>query len=115
MVRVANRLRFGIWGFKIQGVFRGCYPSLLGPVDPSIRVLSGRLKLTVRRHKFNKDSHSSGVGVLGFKEFSGDVTPVQRFRGGLVFKAHRLGVSLKPRLESNKKKVTPEVTTDSDQ
>ena len=27
---------------------------------------------------------------------------VQRFRGGLVFKAHRLCVSLNPRLESNK-------------
>jgi len=27
---------------------------------------------------------------------------VQRFRGGLVFKAHRLGVSLNSRLESNK-------------
>ena len=29
--------------------------SLLGPVDPSFRALSGRLKFTVRRHKFNKD------------------------------------------------------------
>ena len=28
--------------------------SLLGPVDPSFRALSGRLKFTVRRHKFNK-------------------------------------------------------------
>ena len=28
---------------------------LLGPVDPSFRALSGRLKFTVRRHKFNKD------------------------------------------------------------
>ena len=27
---------------------------------------------------------------------------VQRFRGGLVFKTHRLGVSLNSRLESNK-------------
>ena len=26
------------------------------PVDPSFRVLSGRLKFTARRHKFNKDS-----------------------------------------------------------
>jgi len=33
----------------------GCrLTSLLGPVDPSFRALSGRLKLTVRRHKFNK-------------------------------------------------------------
>ena len=31
-------------------------PSLLGPVDPSVRNLSGRLKFTVRRHKFNTDS-----------------------------------------------------------
>ena len=28
--------------------------SLLGPVDPSFRALSGRLKFTARRHKFNK-------------------------------------------------------------
>ena len=34
-------------------------PSLVGPVDPSFRALSGRLKFTVRRHKFNKDSFSS--------------------------------------------------------
>ena len=32
--------------------------SLLGPVDPSFRALSGRLMFTVRRHKFNKDSVS---------------------------------------------------------
>jgi len=30
--------------------------SLLGPVVPSVRALSGRLKFTVRRHQFNKDS-----------------------------------------------------------
>jgi len=30
--------------------------SLLGPVDPSFRALSGRLKFMVRRHKFNKYS-----------------------------------------------------------
>ena len=28
--------------------------SLLDPVDPSFRALSGRLKFTVRRPKFNK-------------------------------------------------------------
>ena len=28
----------------------------LGLVDPSFRALSGRLKLTVRRHEFNTDS-----------------------------------------------------------
>ena len=32
--------------------------SLLGPVDSSFRALSGRLKFTVRRHNFNKDSLS---------------------------------------------------------
>ena len=32
--------------------------SLLGPVDSSFRALSGRLKFTVRRHKFNQDSFS---------------------------------------------------------
>ena len=34
--------------------------SLLGPVVPSFRTLSRRLKLTVRRHKFNTDSLSGG-------------------------------------------------------
>jgi len=32
--------------------------SILGPVDPSFRALSGRLKFTVRRHEFNNDSLS---------------------------------------------------------
>ena len=32
--------------------------SLLGPADASRRALSGSLKFTVRRHKFNKDSLS---------------------------------------------------------
>ena len=35
---------------------------LLAPVDPSFRALSGRLKFTVRRHKFNKYSISLGDG-----------------------------------------------------
>jgi hypothetical protein len=30
----------------------------LGPVDPLFRALAGRLKFTVRRHKFNTDSLS---------------------------------------------------------
>jgi hypothetical protein len=30
----------------------------LSPVDSSFRALTGRLKSTVRRHKFNKDSPS---------------------------------------------------------
>ena len=33
-----------------------CSSSVLGPVDPSFRARSGRLKFLVRRHKFNKDS-----------------------------------------------------------
>jgi len=33
---------------------------------------------------------------------------VQRFRGGLVFKAHRLCVSLNTRLESNKEEALPD-------
>ena len=33
--------------------------SLLGPVDPSFRALAGRLKFTVRRHKFKIFSPSS--------------------------------------------------------
>ena len=36
--------------------------SLLGPVDPSLRALSGRLNFTARRHKLNKDSLFSGGG-----------------------------------------------------
>jgi hypothetical protein len=32
--------------------------SPLGSVHPSVRALSGRLKFTVRRHKFNQDSLS---------------------------------------------------------
>ena len=39
-------------------VLHGVSSSLLGPVDPSFRALSGRVKFTVRRHKFNKDSLS---------------------------------------------------------
>ena len=37
-------------------ILLGVSSSLLGPVDPSFRALSGSLKFTVRRHKFNKDS-----------------------------------------------------------
>ena len=42
--------------FKVQGfIDLGLDES---KVDPSIRALSGRLKFTVRRHKFHKDSLS---------------------------------------------------------
>ena len=48
------------------------------PVDPSFRALSGRLKFTIRRHKFKKDPLSeegvtrtggmgSGRGVEAFR------------------------------------------------
>ena len=41
----------------------------LGPVDPSFRALSGRLKFTVRRHEIQEDSHSCCIshrsGVWG--------------------------------------------------
>ena len=36
---------------------------LLGPVDPSFRALSGRLKFTVRRYQFNKESLSGGAQI----------------------------------------------------
>ena len=39
--------------------------SLSGHEDPSFRALSGRLKFTVRRHKFNKDSLSSWYEIDG--------------------------------------------------
>ena len=35
-------------------VVHGVPSNLLGPVDPSCRALSGRLKFTVRHHTFNK-------------------------------------------------------------
>jgi len=45
---------------KIQGFSHGVSPapSVLGLVVPSFRALSGHLKCTVRRHKFNKVSPS---------------------------------------------------------
>ena len=39
-----------------QRVDRPVRQSPLGPVDLSFRALSGRLKFTVRRHEFDKDS-----------------------------------------------------------
>ena len=53
----------------------GQLSSLLGPVDPSFRALSGRLKFTVRRHKFNKDFLSLG------SEAEGTVSWIQVTRG----------------------------------
>ena len=46
--------------------------SPLGPVDPSFRALSGRLKFTVRRHKFNEDSLLSGYPRAGTACGGGD-------------------------------------------
>ena len=40
---------------------------------------------------------------------------MKRFRGGLVFEAHRLCVSLNSRLESNKEEEDPEIGADLEQ
>ena len=39
--------------------------SLLGPVDPSFRALSERLKFTIRRHQSNKDLLYAAGGARG--------------------------------------------------
>jgi len=39
----------------VDAIFMEWLCRLLGPVDPSFRALSGRLKLTVRRHKLIKN------------------------------------------------------------
>ena len=46
---------------------RGQGSSLLGPLDPSFRALSGRLKFTVRRHEFNKDPLFKRFRMLRFR------------------------------------------------
>ena len=50
--------------------------SVLGPVVPSLRALSGRMKFTVRHHKFNKilsllaaRKHPEGNNLKRFKHF----------------------------------------------
>ena len=45
-------------------VHHRCITSLLGPVEPSFGALSGRLKFTVRRHKFNKDSVRTAASII---------------------------------------------------
>ena len=45
-------------GWRRLYVVHRASSSLLGPVVSSFRALSGRLKITVRRHTFNKDSFS---------------------------------------------------------
>jgi len=57
--------------------------SPLGPVDPSVGALSGRLKFTVRRDKFNKDSLSRQLGT-GDLEARQAPLPVQRLSGLVV-------------------------------
>ena len=43
-------------GLRGTGAVSGGARAHAGPVHPSFRALSGRLKFTVQRHKFNKDS-----------------------------------------------------------
>jgi hypothetical protein len=51
------------FGFSRVSWFVNCVSSsLLGPVGPSFRALSGRLKFTVRRHRFNEGSSSWNAG-----------------------------------------------------
>ena len=53
------RVEGGAFDYRFKSAGKtssGWLLSLLGPVDPSFRALSGRLKFTVRRHKFNTDS-----------------------------------------------------------
>jgi len=61
--------------FRLLQVLHRVSSSLLGPVAPSFRALSGRLKFTVRRHKFNTDliagsihdEYDFGVSKDGYK------------------------------------------------
>ena len=45
----------GIEKLRFSPTLRADGAPLVGPVDPSFRALSGRLKFKIRRHKFNKD------------------------------------------------------------
>ena len=58
--RLASRV-IDAWQVFSLSLFLSLNP--LGPVDPSFRALSGRLKFTVRRHKFNKDSLSLSLSL----------------------------------------------------
>ena len=49
--------------------------SLLGPVDPSFRALFERLKLTVQRHKSNKDMLSFIMHILSQARSGGGRIP----------------------------------------
>ena len=67
---------------------RSVSSSLLGPVDPSSRVLCGRLKFTVRRHKFNQGRSSDADDLVSFNGYqspsevqrSGDVSLIRRIK-----------------------------------
>ena len=50
------------------------------------------------------------IGWTGLPEFRAACHKVQRFRGGLVFNAHRLCVSLNARLESKEEEEEEEAT-----
>ena len=85
---------FGGFGFRVSGF--GCRVSSFG-----FRVSGlgrrGLLARGVMRSWERFRDPGSGIRVSGFVHRN-----VQRFRGGLVFQAHRLCVSLNSRLESNK-------------
>ena len=63
--------------FSKEGGRSPSYP--LGPVHPSLRALSGRLKFTVRRHKFTKDFSPSERSTFSEKW---EWNAARRRRGG---------------------------------
>ena len=62
----------GSWRAYAQSINQINKKVVGGPVDPSFRALSGRLKLTVRRHTSNKDSllvaGTDGHGEVGERD-----------------------------------------------
>ena len=58
---------------------------LLGPVDPSFRALSGRLKFTVRRHTFNKDSPFLPRVASSIKAYSVFLSTTERDENNFKF------------------------------
>ena len=74
--------------------------SPLGPVDPSFRALSGRVKFVVRRHKFNKDSPPQGIKRTWV--WSGEYMDLGRqLLGTLAFRGARHFLPLFRRLQSS--------------
>ena len=90
-----------VLGFILQALRSRKSPG--GPKDPSFRALSGRLKLTVRRHKFNEDSLSQGLGCevwnvcVGFGARKGNVGVMG---SGLVFRRDDSHLVCTSRLET---------------